>query len=696
MRAIVQAGPSAALGLFLIAVSAVAAVSAGMDGYRAIGDDAEHALHARELLSLRPPLVGMPSSASDFAGRWIYHPGPMLFMVDLPGVMLLGPAAGLLMSVFLLTSITVVAIAFVGHRIGGPTMMMTAVAIALASYVACGGPALLFKPLNPFMVMLPLLLFILLSVGMAGGRSRMLPMAIVTGSLVVQANVVYAPAVAATALASAGMLWADRGFRLTWLTEAVARGVWWLDRSRRSLRIAAPHLLTGSVVVLCLTALLWPTAGPIPLVVVGGAVVLLLGTREIGRRRGARARANLTSDGFLSLMAFIACWALPLTESAANGGGNLLALLQLSTGPQHGDIAGPSWSLISFAFSPPLATLRDGFSPDLLLAARPWGVVPAVAVAAVAFAGRGRWLSVSGRLVVIATVASLANAAASWRSPYGDGPGYFWVPMLSCVLWAGLLLGLLQRFRPGNPWPSVRTLAVIACLLAIPLSWRPWPNAAEDPSLWAYPALEGLTVGLDGLPVGTYALVGGSGGDVDEVVLGLAAELEARGNHVLLANNSGGFDTHRLYRQGSKDVDGVLHIIPKDASFPPAGSTLVATYAPAGWEARVQDDLAYRLRSHIRAIDPSSLSPQMVAQAIYGRVQDACVPVLPDRPEASCLATTGFVETPERLLDLDPAVLLDLYGNGMAVEPDLPADLRADLTGLADLTALDVWLDATP
>ena len=379
-----------------------------------------------------------------------------------------------------------------------------------------------------------------------------------------------------------------------------------------------------------------------------------------------------------------------------NGGGNLLALFRYSTEAHPPDAAGASWLLISFALGPPLAVLRDGFSEELLLAVRPWSALLTVAAAVVAFARRSPVLTDAGRLVIIAGTAGLAAAVASWRSPYAAGPTYFWMPMLSCVLWAGLLLGLLERFRPRDPRPSVRSLAVIALALMIPLLWRPWPISSEEPIHWAYPAQRALAAGLRDLPEGTYALIGGSGGDVDEVVIGLAAELEERGIHPLLANDTAGFGAHLLYRQGSSDADGLLFVIPKDAPYPPVGSTLVATYAPAGWDAQVAANLARRLRRHIHAINPASLSPQMVEQAIYGRVSGACVPGQQPRPEAACLASTAFAEEPHRLLDLAPTVLLDLYENGMVVEPDLPADLRADLTGLRDLTALDVWLDASP
>lgn len=207
-----------------------------------VGDLAQAALR-QESFWHDPPLVGAAGRIATTPtcdpgpfcfGQQGNHPGPAMFWASWPLWWLLGGSGWAYQaSVAVLAMLAYAGTVFVAFRHRGPRVAV-AVAVAGAVLLRSFGASALTQPWNPYMPLVPYLLFVVLCWAAVCGRARALPVAVAAGAYCVQSHVGYAPAVAAglgVALAGAA-LEARRASGpgalrrlLTWTAVAVGVGV---------------------------------------------------------------------------------------------------------------------------------------------------------------------------------------------------------------------------------------------------------------------------------------------------------------------------------------------------------------------------------------------------------------------------------------------------------------------------------------
>ena len=170
------------------------------------GDMASLELGVREALAGRR-LLG-PYSRFGF-----HHPGPVYFYLQVIPYVLLGSVSGLQAGALAINGIAAACTVVVLQRVAGERAGWGS-ALALLSFGVAVGPATLRDPWNPFVVVLPLVLFGVLCAIAVSGRPAHLWGALVVGSACVQTSIATAPYVAVLVAVC--------------LVVAVRRG-WWRD-----------------------------------------------------------------------------------------------------------------------------------------------------------------------------------------------------------------------------------------------------------------------------------------------------------------------------------------------------------------------------------------------------------------------------------------------------------------------------------
>jgi hypothetical protein len=158
-------------------------------GYRwhPVSDLALEALRIKDVGGHHTPLVGVQSRFG-----W-FHPGPLMFWLFAPFDRLFGET-GLLVGEAVFNAAALIGALVVARRRGGlPMLALVAVMAALLSRAI--GPAVLIEPWNPWVPVLPLLLYALLAWSVAEQDWAALPWLVGVGSFVVQTHVGFAPAV---------------------------------------------------------------------------------------------------------------------------------------------------------------------------------------------------------------------------------------------------------------------------------------------------------------------------------------------------------------------------------------------------------------------------------------------------------------------------------------------------------------------
>lgn len=212
------------------------------------GDQAIEVLRISDVGGPHTPLVGPWS-------RWGWaHPGPALFWLVAPTQHLFGND-GVLLACGLLSTASAAGIAAVAIRRGG-TVLGAITALGVVGFLGGMGLSTAVDPWNPYVALLPFLLFVLLVWSVVCDDLVMAPAAAVVGSFCVQAHVGFLPlvgglsALAFVAVAvrhlrahraapeggtrsdtgSGGLLAAVRRHRLlsTFLATVVAGGLMWL------------------------------------------------------------------------------------------------------------------------------------------------------------------------------------------------------------------------------------------------------------------------------------------------------------------------------------------------------------------------------------------------------------------------------------------------------------------------------------
>lgn len=166
--------------------------------YSVISDMATEELHVREI-GHHPVEVG------PFSRFGWFHPGPAIYYLNWPFYQLTGHASQTFAIVALLSNAAcVLAIALLVRRfLGGAAMIWTLVVLAI--YLRTLGGSFLRDGWNPYLPVLPFVLFVLLAWAWVQGSRWSAVAAAVVGSFAVQSHVGFAPPVAA--VAAAAIVW---------------------------------------------------------------------------------------------------------------------------------------------------------------------------------------------------------------------------------------------------------------------------------------------------------------------------------------------------------------------------------------------------------------------------------------------------------------------------------------------------------
>lgn len=167
-----------------------------------LSDDAAVAIKAHDVLTHKSPLLGMPSTVGTVGdeGDQTYQPGPMVFWaLAVPARLLSGTPTSLAVGVALVNAVAVVLALLAARRNGGTGAFVVAALLSAALLWSLGG-AFSTSPWNPHVALLPFTGFLFVAWAVAAGDRKLLPVAVVLGSLAVQAHFQYLVVVAAVTL----------------------------------------------------------------------------------------------------------------------------------------------------------------------------------------------------------------------------------------------------------------------------------------------------------------------------------------------------------------------------------------------------------------------------------------------------------------------------------------------------------------
>jgi hypothetical protein len=222
----VRHGPLLASGLLAALPVILSTAHSLAVGWTPVGDDAVIATRSYDVLSNHPPLVGQYSQASAVLGEASYSLGPMLYWL-LAAPARLGPAAMTLTMGAINTAASFGAVALARRRGGTALMILTAVVLAMMSTSIVG--YLYSDVWNPAAGLLPFTFLIFLAWSIGCGDVRLLPLAAIVASFVVQCHLTFVlPSAGILIVAIAGLASARiRPSRRTLIATAVALLVCW-------------------------------------------------------------------------------------------------------------------------------------------------------------------------------------------------------------------------------------------------------------------------------------------------------------------------------------------------------------------------------------------------------------------------------------------------------------------------------------
>jgi hypothetical protein len=213
-RLVLGTGVGAALPVI---VSTVHAVSAG---WLPLGDDAIIAVRSYDVLSTHPPLLGSYSASSQVIGQPVLSPGPLLFWLLALPVRLGEVAPAVTMGI--VNVCAVVGVVALARRRGGLPLMFATGAVVAAM---CGSlEARIFSDVwNPSAAVIPFTLLTFLAWSLAAGDYKLLPVAALVASFVVQSHLTYALPSALLLVVALGFLAASRpSIPRRWLVATAA------------------------------------------------------------------------------------------------------------------------------------------------------------------------------------------------------------------------------------------------------------------------------------------------------------------------------------------------------------------------------------------------------------------------------------------------------------------------------------------
>ncbi len=664
------------------------------------GDEAALGVRADDVFSPRSPLLGMPAS-SVLPGDLPNHPGPLLYWWYAPFVEVAGIAVGLTLGAALLGALTATAIVVMTFRRAGLAAAVGSAVLVVVLVASLYGAAPIVSPLNADVVLLPLLFVCFLAWWIADGERRLVPVAIVVVSLVAQAYLPYLPAAAGALLVSAGFLLHDRRRHRNRHRRRPDPPAPRAEptHTRRPGR-TVPRAQLGFVGVLVLTL----AVATVPVLVVAVAVGSGLVALTVGAVMAVRRWVLPSRTRTWSAVALAACWAVPLAEAAANQGGNVAALWREARAPTPTEGVDRALELAATAGRlPPLVSdhISEQALADPPLGLAVFGV--ALGVVLIAWAARRRSRD-DLALMLVAAGSVVAGALSVARAPADDAwiavrvnwvlvVGAFWTyaTVRTAIRWADRRVAAPTTRRALQAVAAGAAALVLAVVLPQALSlddnYEPWLQDAV-PSL-------GDDVAEAYRPDGRVLVLEAGGVPYWELARGLTADLSERGWSTATENLVHYFGPARDARV--LPVDAVVHVVPADLPLPPEGGRRLASYRPEGWDPVAARRLAAAVRAHVVAEGPLELTEAGAAdlhQHLYGHVPGACEPARWRRTQ--CVGPDAFVEDPQRLLDLDPSLLVQLYRAGAIRSPVLPEGRRVDLALRTAALPVDVFVVPSP
>jgi hypothetical protein len=187
--------------------ASIPVIAATVDAIRAhwvpVADRGIIATRAHDVFTSHTPLVGQYTLAGEVTGHVTHSLGPMLFwLLSIPAYH--GSTVGMTLTMGAVNTLSIVGCVVLARLRGGRgLMLLTALAIALMCQSLA---AETFHDIwNPSAALLPFMLLIFLCWSLACGSYRLVPLALLVASFVVQAHLTYLPPTLALPAASAGV-----------------------------------------------------------------------------------------------------------------------------------------------------------------------------------------------------------------------------------------------------------------------------------------------------------------------------------------------------------------------------------------------------------------------------------------------------------------------------------------------------------
>lgn len=193
---------------------AVAVVRAMRADWFPIGDSALLYIRARDVLTTHHPFLGSWTSASQSVGENMNNPGPLYADLLAPVARPLSFPSAAALAVGIVNGLTVIGLSATARAIGGWAMQRWML-LAAALLIWIMGSELVIDIWQAHALLLPFLVMLLLTTGLALGRWRLLPWAAAVATLLVQTHISYVYVLAMLGLA-AGSFVVATGQPIAW------------------------------------------------------------------------------------------------------------------------------------------------------------------------------------------------------------------------------------------------------------------------------------------------------------------------------------------------------------------------------------------------------------------------------------------------------------------------------------------------
>jgi hypothetical protein len=570
-------GLTLAVGVCAAGPVIAATLRAVAAGWLPAGDQAIIATRAYDVLTSRTPLVGQHSDVWELIHHAVYSPGPMLYWLLALPVRFAG-LWSLPVTMCLLNTAAIVGSVALARRRGGRTLMLAS-AIAIVVMSRSLAPEALHDVWNPSAGLFPFTLLIFLCWSIASGEYRLLPLAVLVASFVVQLQLTYlAPSVLLAAVALAGLLVSLRAGRMRTGAQQ-ERADPRMQQQRESARSRQPGVSPGPTGV-----------SPGPTGVSPGPTGVSPEPR--------RGRPRVRRFALAAVLVGAVCWTPPIVDQLQGHPGNITEIVRAERANRDtlGSTVGRRAVVLAVGIRPwwttdpssPWQKKREVRAEPDALATISTALLLAALAAFVAIGVRRRreelW---GGALICISLCAALAAVAAStpttrllsatlgytlwWGSPAGM---FVWLfsAFAAVSLWARR--PLLRRFSPGlTAAAGIAAVAISAAAVAA--------GQRADEHVREYQPLKALFSALDRrVPAGrTVLLVGALGKPTFRFKMAARLALRRRGMHPL----SPGTDTRlgSWYELDHRRYDCAVYV--QDGGARPArDATRLASFLYAG------------------------------------------------------------------------------------------------------------------